>query len=763
MNQALKILFVEDSPDDLEIMLLMFSQNSLSVDWERVQTEPALLAALSKDWDIVICDYKMPGFSGIDALKIIKKQNGFLPVIIVSGTMGEEQAVATLKNGASDYIMKDKLLKLLPAVENAIKSKKFEKENHFAQQMIIDSEERFRSIIQNSNAGYFQFDNFGNLYKANQAFLSLYKYNSISDVFGKHFSSFFFCSNEGCIDSILAKVFEGELIETIDLVRICKDNTRGYQTCSINPIFKRGKNVGFEGFVIDITDKKKYEDKLKQSEKEKNLILNTITESIVYFDSELNIVWTNREYTDNKNNTKDKVCHFMLYGREERCTDCPVQKALDTKQIEEREYGDEKDNYYLIRAYPILNSQNEVVNVIEVAWDLSQRKKAERELELAKLKAEESDNLKTAFLTNMSHEIRTPMNAVLGFSQLLAKENISNSEKVMYIDYIKKNGKSLVKIIDDIIDISKIQSKQIVLKNRQFNLIDLMKELKLIHQAIIDDLVEKNITLNFKLSDKINNEFFVTTDEIRLKQVMNNLISNAIKYTEKGSVDFGFVIYNKTIEFYVKDTGIGIKKENIRRIFKRFVQFSKEYISRQYGTGLGLSISKELVALLGGYLKVETEYEVGSKFYFELPLVEQKTQENDVDYSNSKNENYDWKNFKILIVDDEESNYVLTKRIIKDTGADSYWAKNGIEAVEQASTNSYHLILMDIKMPQMDGIEATIEIRKSNNKIPIIIQTAYAVSTEKEKAERAGCNDYFVKPIEISEFLHKVNRYLKKL
>jgi len=158
MNQNLKILFVEDSPDDLEIMLLMFSQNNYVVEWERVQTEPTLLDALKRDWDIAICDYKMPGFSGIDALKSIRAQHEFLPVIVVSGTMGEEQAIATLKNGASDYIMKDKLLKLVPAVENAIKSKRFEKENHFSQQMIAESEERFRSIIHNSNAGYFQFD-----------------------------------------------------------------------------------------------------------------------------------------------------------------------------------------------------------------------------------------------------------------------------------------------------------------------------------------------------------------------------------------------------------------------------------------------------------------------------------------------------------------------------------------------------------------------------------------------------------------------------
>jgi len=397
--------------------------------------------------------------------------------------------------------------------------------------------------------------------------------------------------------------------------------------------------------------------------------------------------------------------------------------------------------------------------LMDSVWNVIDREQNQNELIKAKQRAEESDQLKSAFLANMSHEIRTPMNAVLGFSQLLLKENIEPHEKIIYSEYIRINGESLVKIIDDIIDISKIQIKQLSIRKVDFNLHLIIEELHVYYTRLLAQS-SKNIVFKLDISNNLNEKFFVNSDDSRLKQIFNNLISNAIKYTDQGEIIFGYKELDKKIHFYIKDTGYGISKENQTRIFERFFQHSNKYVSRQEGTGLGLAISKELVELLGGELKVDSVLGEGSMFYFDLPVEHVFVDRNEIPVHQTHEKVLNLSAYKLLIVDDEESNYVLTKRILKHTKIQTEWASNGKDAVEMVKKNTYNIVIMDIKMPEMDGIEATRLIKQYNKNTVVIIQTAFAMPETKEEAFAAGCDDLVVKPITAGNFMALIQKHL---
>jgi len=438
-----------------------------------------------------------------------------------------------------------------------------------------------------------------------------------------------------------------------------------------------------------------------------------------------------------------------------------INKTLDRFELEFK--MKHKDGHWLdvlSRAKVIFDTHGRAVKMIGTHIDISENKIVGEELLKAKEKAEESDRLKTAFLTNMSHEIRTPLNAVLGFSQLLTDANLTGKEKSKFAEYIRLNGESLAKIIDDIIDISKLQSKQLKIHKTDFNLHTLLNELNIYYGNLLIQKLKGHIKLELEMPGSLEDSFFINTDEQRLKQILNNLISNAVKYSDKGCITFGYKVLENKLYFFVKDTGFGITKENLSQIFERFVQFSQQYVSKQEGTGLGLSISKNLVAMLGGELMVESTWQKGSVFYFEIPLVKANKKEFAISNSTIKLDR-DLSNYKILIADDEDSNCVLTKRLLKHTKVKSDWATNGKHAVEMAIAVNYDLILMDIKMPEMDGIEATRKIKKYNKNIPIIMQTAFAMSEVRKEAMEAGCDGFIVKPISIEVFLELVNKHIK--
>jgi len=382
------------------------------------------------------------------------------------------------------------------------------------------------------------------------------------------------------------------------------------------------------------------------------------------------------------------------------------------------------------------------------------------ELIKAKIKAEESDRLKSSFLANLSHEIRTPMNAIHGFTELILNTQISESEKMEYLNVIEKSGKNLVGIIEDLIEMSKIESKQLTPNLTVTNLDSLVTEL---YETVKVTIQNKEIA--FKLiPSKSPARFNIITDDIKLKQVIINLLTNAIKFTESGTVAFGFEVdeEKQLINFTVKDTGMGIDEDNHKFIFDRFKRVDSDISIKVGGLGLGLAISKAYIDLLGGAIGLESKVGEGSTFYFSIPLqysrVEHITvkQINNIEVTSSGEET-------ILIAEDDNINFLLFQKMMKDKEYKIIRAINGLEAVDICINNpNIDLVLMDIKMPIMNGFEALEQIRPMRPNLPIIAQTAYSSSDDKIKIEEAGFNGYITKPLNRHDLFELINKYLDK-
>lgn len=390
------------------------------------------------------------------------------------------------------------------------------------------------------------------------------------------------------------------------------------------------------------------------------------------------------------------------------------------------------------------------MGVIFKKEDVTKQKLAENELRLAKEKAEESDHLKSAFLANMSHEIRTPLNAIVGFSGLLAMTEESE-EREEYINIINNNNELLLQLINDILDLSKIEANTL-----EFVYSDID-----INQLLCD--IEQ--TSRLKAADGVQVSFvekmphcIIRTDKNRLSQVITNFINNAIKFTKEGSIRFGYKHKENQLIFYVSDTGCGIDKKIKDSVFQRFVKLD----SFAQGTGLGLSISQMIVQKLGGEIGVESEIGQGSTFWFTLPdtVIEEShitpVSSNKVEI-NAGNQT-DKKASTLLIAEDNESNYTLIKAILKDYNLLHAW--NGQEAIDLYHKYHPDMILMDLKMPIMDGYQATQEIRKDNTIIPIIAVTAFAFAEDEQRVSHSGFNGYIAKPIKPNDLKKKITDLL---
>ncbi len=404
------------------------------------------------------------------------------------------------------------------------------------------------------------------------------------------------------------------------------------------------------------------------------------------------------------------------------------------------------------------NEQGEVIGVFAAARDITQRKQTERELIIAKEKAEESERLKSAFLANMSHEIRTPMNGILGFAELLKEPNLSGDEQQEYIKIIEKSGARMLNIINNIVDFSKIEAglMNVALKDTNINEI-----IEFVYTFFKPQAEEKRMQLFIRNSLPIE-ATTIRTDREKIYSILTNLVKNAIKYSNEGVIEVGCTKKGNYLEFSVKDSGIGIPKERLEAIFERFIQADITDVEARQGAGLGLSISKAYVEMLGGKIWVESELAKGSSFYFSIPYNIEKGEENiDQKVVPRDSEKYLMKNLKILIADDDEISNKLVSLTVKDYCKEIIETKNGVEAVKICQQNpDLDLVLMDIQMPDMNGHEATRHIREFNNKVTIIAQTAFGLSGDREKAINAGCNDYITKPINRSELNTIIQKHI---
>ena len=385
------------------------------------------------------------------------------------------------------------------------------------------------------------------------------------------------------------------------------------------------------------------------------------------------------------------------------------------------------------------------------------------ELKIAKDKAEESDKLKTAFLANMSHEIRTPMNAIIGFSNLLIDTDIEQKQKEDFVKTLTHNSDVLLYLIDDIIDIARIDSGQLVIHKTDFVLNKMLSDLfdKFLDKRDLKD--KQNIDLKLVLKNQDRNSK-VNSDQFRIKQILSNLINNALKFTEKGSVEFGYDFDGQTdqscVRFFVKDTGIGMSKEQQKNIFERFTKIETDIKKLYRGAGLGLAISKGLVDLLDGKIWLKSKINNGTEFYFTIPCDKILEEEKLVNKKSNFTTSYNWPDKTILIAEDEDSNFMYLKLLLAKTKVKILRAKNGKDAVSICQKNKIDLILMDIKMPEMDGVEATGIIKKQLPDIPVIVQSAYSASADFMSATRSIFNDIVEKPISGKNILTIISKYL---
>jgi PAS domain S-box-containing protein len=416
-----------------------------------------------------------------------------------------------------------------------------------------------------------------------------------------------------------------------------------------------------------------------------------------------------------------------------------------------------KATYIEVAINPI-NVDGKVVGASVFGKDVTEKKLAEQKLILAKEKAEESDRLKSAFLANMSHEIRTPMNGIIGFLNLLKEPDLSEENKAAYINIVNMSGHRLLETINDIIEISKIETGAIQLNMSAISVAELIGYFTgFFHQQADQKRLE------FFVSNKLPEELlYFISDRNKLDSIISNLIKNAIKFTQTGSVTFGCYMEGERIVFYVKDTGIGIREEHLGLIFERFVQGDFSTSRLHEGSGLGLAIVKAYVELLEGDIKVESKTGSGTLFSFSIPCIKPDNLNIRTEQPLPEEKGHP-KKIKILIAEDDHASFLFLQKVLSGDGVTIIRTATGEETVACTRENpDISVVLMDIKMPGMSGIEATRKIREFNGIVPIIAQTAYSMSGDRDMAIKAGCSDFITKPVNRHELEKLVKKYTGK-
>jgi PAS domain S-box-containing protein len=541
--------------------------------------------------------------------------------------------------------------------------------------------------------------------------------------------------------------------------------------------------------INDITQRKISEEALSNERYLMYTLMNNVPENIFFKDRESRFIRISKAQANtfglNDPSEAEGKTDFNFFteehARQAYEDELEIIRTGQPISKEEKEtWVNRPDTWVLTTKLPLHDKDRNIIGTFGISIDITERKQAEiilheksqkieaqnekllgtnEELKQAKEKAEESDKLKTAFLHNISHEIRTPMNAIVGFSGFLNDPGLTADKRKHFTDIIVQSSNQLLSIITNIVDIATLEAGQERVQETNINLNVICK---LIYEQYLSKAQSLSITLQYKTTLS-EDEAGISTDKTKLIQVLSNIIGNSLKFTLQGYINFGYQLKNDYIEFFVEDTGIGIKEEMHEEIFKRFSQVDGSYTRDFGGSGLGLSISKAYIEMLGGKMWLISQLDKGSTFYFTIPY--KKTMSDGLSFNKPAREikiEYD-KPKTLLIAEDEDFNYMLLEELLADINSKILRARNGIEAVEICKSNQHiDLVLMDIKMPLMSGYEATKQIREFLPNLPIIAQTAYTTDFDKKKALSCGCNDFISKPLEKKLLVSKINEQLHK-
>ncbi len=506
-----------------------------------------------------------------------------------------------------------------------------------------------------------------------------------------------------------------------------------------------------------------------ESDKFYEMLVQSANDGISFYDRDWNLKYANTAFYSMIGYDKDSynsLNHIDLIHPDDREYQVKKEQALVSNGFFETELRlRHKTGHYLnlsSRSVTVRSDSGEVLGALTISRDITRLKQVHEDLIKANLGVESSNRLKSNFLANISHEIRTPLNSVVGFSNLLLSNNLPNEVKEEYIEHINHNSERLLQIIGDIIDLSRLESSQIEITYEEASL-----------SAIINEIIEearqlirrneKSIILNVKDQFEDNGDL-IFTDRIWLKRVLNHLMDNAVKFTLEGSVEFAYMLENQSIVFKISDTGIGINKENLGRIFEEFRQEFDGHHRPFEGLGIGLTLAKEVIERMGGKIFVQSEKGIGSEFSFSIPYRPAGSTKAKVTPVNTEpaSKPIDWSSRKCLLVDDNKDVLIYLNRILTDTGVSIVTARSGFEAIELIKTiPDIDVVLLDMQMPEMNGIEATKEIRKIRKDLPIIAQTAFIFEDDKDIILEAGCDACLIKPIRREHLLTVMSSFVK--
>lgn len=506
----------------------------------------------------------------------------------------------------------------------------------------------------------------------------------------------------------------------------------------------------------------KNKEELKKLVTLNELVLNNTNSGLAYITRDYRVQWENVSSCSKSLSfeayKQGELCYKSAHNRTSPCEECILSRAFQSRQTELIKF--KLDNAHVVEVYgtPVFLEDGTADGIVIRVDDVTEREEMIKELQIAKMHAEQSDKLKSAFLANMSHEIRTPLNAIVGFSGLMMYA--SDEEKEDYMQIINNNNEMLLKLISDILDLSKLEAGSVELKYEEFDLTDYFNSMF---------ASMKQRATNPKIQIVAVNPYqhcLVTLDRNRVAQIITNYVTNAIKYTTEGTIEMGYEYREEGIYFYVKDSGIGIPDEKKNKVFHRFEKLD-EFAQ---GTGLGLSICKAIAEAMGGNVGFESEYGKGSLFWALLPceveipseITQQRAErvtssdKKDIVAGTSSSNTPGRKT--ILVAEDIQSNYQLVSALLRKR-FNLVHAANGQEAIEILHKRHVDLLLMDMKMPVMDGLTATAEIRKFNAELPIIALTAHVFENDRLTAMDAGCNEYLVKPIDRAKLMAVLKKY----
>lgn len=759
MTHVVKILLIEDLPTDAFLAEHEIRKLLQNCEFRTVEGKEEFIRELST-WepDLVISDYQLPSFDGLTALRTVLEMAPLTPVIIHTGSQNEDTAIDCMKAGAADYVIKEHIKRLGPAVLNALEQKEVRFRADSAQRKLVESEEKFRNIFQNHAAVELLLDpEYGIIVDANLA---------ASDFYG-------WPLNELTSKPMHAVSAYSEDAVQRELKAACTNNPLRFESAHLSAdgramivdVFSSTITIGGKLFlhliIHDISEKKLAEERLE-------LLSRSVEQSqagVAISNPEGRIEYVNPAFVKLTGYGHDHVLGSdlrLLYSESDNSVEFDlIWSTVKSGGTWEGELGSRRHtgDFYWVRAHisPIVSEHKGITQIVFVCEDVTEKKAMILDLVAAKEKAEESDRLKTAFINNISHEIRTPLNGILGFGQLLADEDHTVEERREFYTSVQESSNRLLRTVGDYMDIAMIVSGTMKITKESHAVNGRLEEMC--------EAARKRTpycTIPIELTHpEATDDLHLYTDWGMLTKIISHLLDNAQKFTREGQITLGYSLQDGEMVFTVRDTGKGITRKKLGVIFDAYMQEDNSLTRGYEGSGLGLTIARGMIELLGGRIEVESEEGRGSEFRFTVPHRNESVQRGANVQAQRSNapEPYPL----ILIAEDDSANSVFLDIVLKRAGYRTLRASDGLEAVEYCrNREDISLVLMDIKMPGLNGVESTVRIKEFRANLPVIAVTAYAQTGDESRFLEIGCDAYISKPIDRSALLELINSLVRR-